>query len=148
MKGWAWEERKPVTTDQFFFFGKQLRRESVLASKVDVAITDAPTLTIAYYTQVFGAAHTAAIFRLMALEARRLMQEQRHDTLDVWLTRCKPYDPRGRFQTEAEAKNIDVDLLAFLTSMNVKLLHVKADDDNAVAKIIEAAQEKIKFAIV
>ena len=42
VKDWAWESRPIGTFDQFYFLGKQIRRESMLMDKVDVAITDSP----------------------------------------------------------------------------------------------------------
>lgn len=47
--------------------------------------------------------------------------------LDVFLTRKKAYDSRGRFQNEAEAIEIDTDLRAFLKSMKVSLTEVSGD---------------------
>jgi tRNA uridine 5-carbamoylmethylation protein Kti12 len=49
VKSWAWENRKPVDFDQFFFFGKQSRRECSLFGNVDLVVTDAPVLLTSYY---------------------------------------------------------------------------------------------------
>ena len=131
VKAWAWEKRTPVSYDQFYFFGKQTRREYTLAGAVDFVVTDAPSLLTAYYTQVFGDPSTAALFRSMCLEYRRMLEADGHKFVDIWLERIKPYDPRGRFQNEDGAKQIDVDLLTFLQSMKLKLQYVKGNMEAA-----------------
>jgi hypothetical protein len=131
VKTWAWEERKPVDFDQFYFFGKQTRREYTLLGKVDVIVTDSPSMITAYYTQVHGAPSTAALFRLNVLEYRRLVESHGHKFVDVWLDRVKPYNPSGRFQTEEEAKKIDLDLKTFLQSMKIELTALPGDPEAA-----------------
>lgn len=42
VKDWAWDQRHINIWDQLYFLGKQIRRESMLYSKVDVIVTDAP----------------------------------------------------------------------------------------------------------
>jgi hypothetical protein len=128
VKTYAWEKRIPVTTDQFLFFGKQTKRETLVAGQVDFLITDAPSILTAYYTQVFGEPSTAAIFRSMALEYRRMMETSGHRFVDIWLRRTKQYDPRGRFQTKERALEIDEELLSFLKSMRVQLTSIDANE--------------------
>ena len=41
-KQWAWERRRPVSLDQFYFFGLQSRKEYSLFENVDFIITDSP----------------------------------------------------------------------------------------------------------
>jgi hypothetical protein len=131
VKTLAWQDRKPVNFDQFYFFGKQSHWEARLAGKVDYVVTDAPSILSAYYTQVFGEPSTAAIFRAMALEFRRMMMAEDHSFLDIFLVRKSKYDPRGRFQTEQEALAIDSDLLSFLKSMKIDTTSVDADPQAA-----------------
>lgn len=131
VKSWAWEERKPVDFDQFYFFGKQTRREYTLLGKVDVVITDAPSLLTAYYAEVFGEPSTAALFRSMAIEYRRMVESHNNRFVDIWLNRVKKYNPKGRFQTEEQARDIDVMLKSFLRSMKINLTTVDGDPNAA-----------------
>lgn len=141
VKTWAWEKRTPVATDQFYLFGKQTRREALLVGRVDFVVTDSPSLIAAYYTQLFGEPSTAVLFRAMALEYRRMLEAQGHRFADVWLTRRKAYDARGRFQTEAEARTIDAELLSFLQSMRVPLVEVDGDPTAAPTIMVRVVGE-------
>jgi len=145
VKTLAWEGRTPVTMDQFYIHGKQCKREYTLINKVDTIITDAPSLLTVYYTQVFGDPSMAAIFRLMGLEYRRMMEKEGVKFLDVWLRRKHTYDPRGRFQNEEQAKAIDVELYAFLKSMKLPLLEIDGDE-HAADKVIQALEGSDKVA--
>lgn len=140
VKSWAWEERKPVTYDQFYFFGKQSRREHVLTDRVEVVVTDAPSIITCYYTQVYGEASTATIFRMMALEYRRMLSDAGHTFFDVFLKRVKPYDPRGRFQSAEQAAAVDVDLRAYLDSLKIPLFTI-AGDEHASAKLLQQVDD-------
>src|SRR5512133_3821784 len=54
VKEWAWEKRQPGPLDQFYFFGKQSRRESLLYGKVDFIVTDCPVMLSAFYAYKFS----------------------------------------------------------------------------------------------
>lgn len=68
VKQWAWEERQPVKYDQFYFFGKQSRKEYSLFKNVDVIITDSPVSLSSYYAKLFGTKGQAALFVNMVQE--------------------------------------------------------------------------------
>ncbi len=116
VKQWAWEERKPVSLDQFYFFGKQSRKEYSLFGRVETIITDSPVSLCAYYCKVFGTKEQADLFIEMTKTYYSLAAKQGNDYQHVWLRRVKPYNPKGRFQNEQEARDIDVDMKDFLTN--------------------------------
>lgn len=129
VKEWAWEGRTPGPFDQFYFFGKQSRKESLLYGRVDVIVTDSPVMLAAFYATKFmppstakGIAEIAKSFYMAAL-----LEGYMH--LPVFLKRTKDYNPAGRFQTEAEAKAIDGEMLDFLVSTNVDALHYGTTDE-------------------
>ncbi len=131
VKKWAWQEKIPVKADQFKIFGEQVDEENSLANKVDFVISDAPLLICSYYTQVHGDVSTAIVFRSMVYEYMRLMKSEGHSFHFFWLDRCNTYQKEGRWQTEEEAKAIDVDLLKFLDSLKISYTRVPADPSAA-----------------
>lgn len=136
VKNWAWEERKPVDFDQFYFFGKQSRREYSLFGKVDFVITDAPVLLTGYYAQVFGTPEQAVLFRSMVLTYMSMAAQHSHKHVNFFLNRAHAYDPKGRFQSEAEALSIDSDLKRYIKELGLKVVDVPASDAG-VAEAIE-----------
>lgn len=135
VKSWVWEERRPVDFDQFYFFGKQARREHSLFGKVDFIVTDAPVLLTSYYAQVFGTPEQAVLFRSMILTYLGMCREHGHIQKNYFLTRTHPYDTTGRFQSEDQAKQIDEELRRYLKELGLPVLDVPASDEG-VAQII------------
>lgn len=112
VKGWAWEKRVPVSYDQFYFFGKQARREYTLFKHVDYIVTDSPVSICPYYASVYGTEEQKALFIEMARVYYNMMSGQVRVN-NIWLNRVKAYNPKGRFQNEEEARAIDVHMKAF-----------------------------------
>ncbi len=107
VKDWAWDSRKISTYDQFYFMGKQIRRESMLFGKVRLIVTDSPVLQGVYYAETYlplMMAHGVAAASL-AYYAQCRADQNRH--VHVFLNRSKPYSPDGRFQSEEDARKID-----------------------------------------
>ena len=114
VKQWAWEDRVPGKYDQFYFFGKQLRREYSLFKNVNTIITDSPVSLCAFYSNMLGGEEQGSLFVKMAQEFYKEVEKDGHDYVHVWLNRVKPYNEKGRFQTEDQAKEIDTKLKEFL----------------------------------
>jgi hypothetical protein len=133
VKQWAWEKRKPVQLDQFYLFGKQARREYSLFGQVEYIVTDAPVLLTCYYAQVFGTPEQGTLFRSMLLTYLRMCQESGHHHKHIFINRTKAYDPRGRFQDEAGARQIDDDLRRYLKESGISAFEVKGDVNCAQA---------------
>ena len=115
VKQWAWEERHPVKYDQFYFFGKQSRKEYSLFKNVDIIVTDSPISLCGYYTKVYGTPEQTVLFNHMAKTYYNMVKDDGVDYVHIWLNRVKAYNPKGRFQTEDEAKAIDKDMKEYLT---------------------------------
>lgn len=133
VKQWAWENRKPVDYDQFYFFGKQARKEYSLFGKVDYIVTDSPTLLTSYYASVYGTEEQKSLFRDMSSTYYKMCSDKGVEHIHVFLKRDKLYNPAGRFQTEAEAKAIDEDLKKYLISMGVSFVEVVASEEGLLA---------------
>lgn len=137
VKQWAWEDRKPVTLDQFYFFGKQSRKEYSLFKNVDVIVTDSPASLVAYYAKIFGTPEQAEVFSQMTKLYYKMAADYGHTHIHIWLKRVKPYNPKGRFQNEEEAKAIDADMKIMVKNDLGITLHEFEGSEEGVHKILE-----------
>lgn len=107
----VWEESKAVFQNQAYIFGKQYFRISRVQDKVDVVITDSPILLSSFYAndEVLGEEFDALIMKVF----------NSYDSMNVFINRVKPYNPSGRFQTEAESDELSNVMRTFLDNHNV-----------------------------
>lgn len=139
VKQWAWEQRKPVDFDQFYFFGRQSRKEYSLFNQVDVILTDSPVALSAYYAHLFGTNGQKECFELMTKTYYNMCKEKGITHYNIWLNRVKPYNPKGRFQTEDEAKAIDIEMKQFLIDLGINMIDcngTRADTEALVKHLI------------
>jgi hypothetical protein len=118
VKSWAWEKRLIDDFDQFYFFGKQLRREALLYGKTDTIITDSPLWMNAFYAQKFC---PRPIYEavLSAVKAAYTVSAQKSvKRIPVFLKRSKPYLRAGRYQSEQEAIGMDEELRTYLRDVS------------------------------
>lgn len=94
----VWERSTAVLNNQIYIFGKQHHRIWRLRDQVEVVVTDSPLLL----SLIYGAENTSKQFHELVLHEHRELRN-----LNVFLERLKAYNPKGRLQTEEEAKNID-----------------------------------------
>lgn len=112
----VWEGREHILHNQVYVFAKQHKRLNDVIDKVDVAITDSPLLLSMYY------ADNPALHDLV------LHERAKHDNVDVFIERDKPYDPKGRVQSEDEARLIDDEMLDILDEHAGEYHHVKGNE--------------------
>ena len=112
----VWEENKTVFENQAYIFGKQSFRQSRCDGKVDVLITDSPLpLSIMYNKDK----RLTENFNLSVMDVFNS-----YDNLNFLITRVKPYNPKGRHQTEAESDALGKDVIDLLESRNIKYINV------------------------
>jgi hypothetical protein len=128
VKDWAWEGRKISTYDQLYFLGKQVRKESMLYGKVDWIVTDAPIMLSIYYAMEYCPVGVSEAVRAATLAYYRQAAEDGHKHVHVFLKRTKPYNPKGRFQNEAQAKDIDVHLRRMLDQLKFPYKECETDE--------------------
>lgn len=98
-KDCVWEGREGPLRCQPYVFGEQLwRLERLRGRGVEVAVTDSPILLAALY----GRGSVPPSFANLVVD-----YALRERPLNVRVRRVKPYDPRGRLQTEEEARKLD-----------------------------------------
>lgn len=128
VKDWAYEKRGMTTYDQIYFLGKQVRRESMLYGKVDWIVTDSPVMMNLYYAQRYCPRQLAEGVRAATLAFYHQAELDGHQHKHVLLKRSKPYISEGRYQTESEAKEIDVGIKQVLDSFKLPIIEVNADE--------------------
>lgn len=129
-KEWAWAGRPITPMDQFALTREQITREADLFGKVDVLVTDSPILLGAYYTRKYGSNVAYAAVHEMVANARQSAEHEGVKLLDVWLTRSKPYNPAGRYQDEAGAKQVDAELLPFAVEFGCVMFRCGTEPSN------------------
>ena len=110
----VWEESNKVLDDQIYVFGKQLHRIFRLKDKVDVVITDSPILLSIIYDKTGNKYFSDLV----------LNQFNNFDNRNYFIERTTVYNPKGRLQTEDEAKEIDKVLLDLLKDCNIEYYSV------------------------
>ena len=105
--------------DQLYILAKQNRKLERLYGQVDLIITDCPILLSYYYDP-------NPIYLDLCREIRNKANQ-----IDIFLRRVKSYNPKGRLQTEEEARKIDGDLLSLLGHLNIQFDVFDANDDGA-----------------
>lgn len=100
----VWEGSHGVLDDQIYVLGKQFHKLFRLEKDVDVAVSDSPLIFCHVYGEQWG-----ETFRQFVIECF-----DRYTNLNYFITRDKPYNPKGRYQTEAEAQNLDLKIWEWL----------------------------------
>lgn len=113
----VWEETKAVFENQAYIFGKQSFRMSRCKDKVDVIITDSPLPLSIFYNknkEVYGASFDKSVMDVF----------NSYQNLNFLINRVKPYNPKGRFQTEEESNALKAPMIEFLKSQNINYVEM------------------------
>lgn len=123
-KDMVWSGRTNMFEYQEYIFAKQRHRIERLIGKVDYIITDSP-INLGHFYMPKGAPYDQFGTFIDACF-------NEYDNLNILLTRSHAYDPIGRCQTEAEAIQIDKDILNFLNQKNIEYVSIPANEDTPV----------------
>jgi Cdc6-like AAA superfamily ATPase len=134
VKEWAWEGRHMLDGDQYYFLIKQSRRERIRFKDVDVMVTDSPVWLSAVYEQE----HEQPPYIAPLLIDKHVQIAEKHgvEHRHVSLNRLKAYNPKGRFQTEVEARSLDGKIKEYLTQQKIPFIEVPANK-KAAKRIIK-----------
>lgn len=119
VKDWAWDGRPIGEFDQLYLLGKQMRRETMLFGKVDVIVTDSPLYLAAFFAGKFSPPILAKATLSAAEAVVKHAESIGHKYVHYFIERTKTYNPAGRYQTEVEARDLDVDILCFMMDNNL-----------------------------
>lgn len=137
----AWQGAKISRFDQVNIFGEQCKLEHTLYNKVDFIVTDSPIILAPIY-EIFY--HGDSIMEEAALKFLSKAKESGIKQLNIVLERNKPYDTKGRFQTEDEAKIVDSLTIGFLNKYNIAYSLVSGSEQDRVNKIMELVKNEQK----
>lgn len=115
-KDLVWEDRLDTLSNQIYVFGKQHHRVFRLIGKVDVVITDSPLILSAIYKPDTLSDN----FTKVVLEQHNALP-----SLNFFIERTKPYNPKGRCQDEAGAREIDRKVREFLETHAIPYTAIK-----------------------
>lgn len=135
-KTWAWQGRKIGPFDQFYLFGKQVHYESRLLGKVDFIVTDCPVAMGQIYARKYCAPAVALVIEDSTAVYLQEVRNVGHKHFNVQLLRSKPYIQAGRFETEADARDVDARVaqqIEFDIYCGTQTLHLDALVDAIVA---------------
>ena len=112
--------------DQTCIFKEQMRRQRVLAGKVDFIVTDCPIILGILYSQE-------------SIEVHKMVVQDfdSYDNVNVFLKRTKEFKTEGRLGTLEDAKEKDEELLDMLNKLHVP--YTKYTTDEAVVQSIHKA---------
>lgn len=114
-KDLVWEGRHSTLAFQPYVAAKQMHRVHRLIGKVDVVVTDSPILLCPIYGTGIGY-HKGSFDRFIVDSYKGW------NTLNIFLIRNPehhPYNPKGRNQTEEEAKVIDKQIRDYLSKHGI-----------------------------
>lgn len=143
-KEWAWEKRDIKLIHQFELFQKQSHREKRLFHEVSVVFADSPVWLAAYYSSLQNHKSALEVMESLCIEYYKEASEQGVKHYNIWLKRIKPYNPKGRFQSEQGAKDIDAQMRPYLEKLGVVFLEcdgVKEESWHLVKNILSGYPE-------
>lgn len=131
-KDLVWDDRS--TEDQIQILGEQYHRFHRLRKKVDFIVTDSPM----FLSVVYGKLYMPQYKHFLPF-VNELVQS--FDNINVFLNRVKGYEPAGRNQTEAEAKDLDATIKTMLWEYSVPVNFSCDGDVAAPQKIVDFIKE-------
>jgi hypothetical protein len=125
-KDLAWEERFTTMDNQSYIWGKQHHKMWRVKDHVDVMVTDSPLL----FGLIYGQKNPECLNEMI------LHSFNTFNNMNYFLLRMKPYNPKGRIQTEEKAKQLDNEIHVMLFENNIKFKIVNGNYEgiNEIAK--------------
>lgn len=128
----AWKGHKIEPYHQIYILGNQIDREIPLYGKVDYIITDSPLYLCGFYTEYYN--KSTSITNAISETLFNLTDNSEH--FNFVLNRLKPYNPKGRFETEEQARAIDRAIVHYLNSNGLPYFEINKSDDDKAQEII------------
>lgn len=136
VKTWAWSGKKVEAMDQLYLLGKQTNYEKTLYGKVDYIVTDSPVLLCGIYEEYWSHGQKTYAARA-ALSYLDHAKEKGIEHINYFINRKKPFDPRGRYETAEQAREVDKYMKNYLINKNIPFVEIDCDDRDRVNFIIE-----------
>lgn len=134
-KEWAWEGKAIGPFEQIAILGEQIKKESSLFNKVDYIITDSPVLLGAFY---FDYNHNELFMNKMVRDYYLFAASKDMEFKNYIIPRSGTYDKIGRFESEAEAEDIDDGIRLYMAAEGYAYyLFGGFNHEDAVNKLLE-----------
>lgn len=110
-KDLTWAGRQDVLSgNQYLIYGKQKSRIETLIGKVPVIVTDSPLALSIPYTSC------PLLKQSILNDCKEIRSREGVRHLDFFIVRTKDYEPRGRNQTEEDARRLDGEIQRLLVN--------------------------------
>ena len=130
----TWEHNAMALGCQEYVFGKQSYRLARCRADVDVIVTDSPLpLSLLYVTD-------PALLGDGAFQKVVMNVFNSYNNLNYYVNRVKPYNPKGRNQTEAESNALAAPLKSLLELNGIVHKEINGDDAGYAAVVKEVAE--------
>lgn len=136
-KDLTWAGRSKCIQDQLYLLGKQHNRIHRLKDEVDVVVTDSPILNNLAYAQSYPECFKDTVKWAF----------DQYDNINFLLSRTKPYNPKGRSQTEEESNEKQLQIRDLLNDNEVEFYHTTGDivgADFVTQLVLEKFYKKMK----
>ena len=141
VKQFTYEKRNINKYTQYFIFGTECLNQSRLFSSVAVTISDSAVSMTGFYNNLYNNGDNS-----LSEACRAFYRKATEDgvlVLNFFLPMRKKYNPKGRFQTEEQAKQIDQDMRNWLDSEGYKYEVLDIPDLKRIDRIIERLKEVV-----
>lgn len=132
----VWDNHLSILDDQLYIFAKQYHRILRLQNQVDIVITDSPILLSCHYNKgLLSKGKLKTHFEGLIHELFDTF-----DNYNYFVKRIKNYNPKGRTQTEDEARIIDLCIKKYLIDKSINFTEINGNNDgleSAYADIIK-----------
>ena len=130
----TWEHNAMALGCQEYVFGKQSYRLARCKADVDVIVTDSPLpLSLLYVTD-------PALLGDGAFQKVVMNVFNSYNNLNYYVRRVKPYNPKGRNQTEAESDALAAPLKKLINENDISCVEIDGDDEGYAAVVKEVAE--------
>ena len=130
----TWEHNAMALGCQEYVFGKQSYRLARCKADVDVIVTDSPLpLSLLYVSD-------PALMSDGAFQKVVMNVFNSYNNLSYFVNRVKPYNPKGRNQTERESDVLAAGLKKLLNENDISCVEINGDDEGYAAVVKEVAE--------
>ena len=130
IKEWVWEKRSVLPGDQVYLTAKQARKEVIyMREGLDFIVTDSPLALASFYGDIYDPFEKfGQAARAIVKQHHEICKHYGYKVEHFFLVRTKPYNPSGRSQDEATAKEYDGRIRSFLEAYPINYKTVVCDD--------------------
>lgn len=135
----VWEKNNKALENQAYIFGQQYFRLSRLEGEVDVVVTDSSLILGILYNKD---PKLGKVFNEMIINVAKSFE-----SLNYFIRRVKPYNPKGRLQTEEESDQISHAVKKLLQEHFPNYEEIDGNEDGynkIVRRVLEYINQKDK----